>query len=293
MPPAIPLDPQGRLDADIACVHCGYNLRAADPAANCPECGTPLDRSLRPDILLLADPTWLKRVLSGLGWVRWGVFGIVSLSTFNLIWLLLRRATYDRDFTLDVWVNALLTMTNLILLVGWFRATTNSPLKSSRPPDPPSRWATRIAAAVGSAWMLALMACAAIDVIHLRAFDDARHYFSQVGNAITLAFGLEYLHSLSSRSADYVLARRLGWMARLVLLCLVLIAMGMIIVHEVDRHRPWGSLDRHLRLAGAITILLTWPVLLIVCALSLFQIDRLRRDIAAILRKNVAPTSNS
>ncbi|MCC7407760.1 MAG: hypothetical protein IT442_06785 [Phycisphaeraceae bacterium] len=78
--PSLPLDPDGRLDADIPCVECGYNLRAADPAGRCPECGTPIKRSVPGDLLLLADLTWLARVDSGLDCLMKSAFMITFLA---------------------------------------------------------------------------------------------------------------------------------------------------------------------------------------------------------------------
>jgi len=34
------LDEEGRLDEDIACLKCGYNLRGLPTDDACPECGT-------------------------------------------------------------------------------------------------------------------------------------------------------------------------------------------------------------------------------------------------------------
>ena len=35
----VPLDIQGRIDADVVCVHCGYNLRGLSANGLCAECG--------------------------------------------------------------------------------------------------------------------------------------------------------------------------------------------------------------------------------------------------------------
>ena len=50
---------------DPLCVHCGYNLRGLSTDRKCPECGTPIAKSLRGDLLSSADPDWLRRLHRG------------------------------------------------------------------------------------------------------------------------------------------------------------------------------------------------------------------------------------
>lgn len=57
------------LDFDIACVRCGYNLRGALPTGTCPECGEPVDNTLRPDLLHMADTAWLGKLRKGSQWL--------------------------------------------------------------------------------------------------------------------------------------------------------------------------------------------------------------------------------
>jgi hypothetical protein len=65
VPDAPPTSPPRRIIAtDLPCIHCAYNLRTADLASRCPECGQPTADSL--DSLALADAGDLARLLSGL-----------------------------------------------------------------------------------------------------------------------------------------------------------------------------------------------------------------------------------
>lgn len=56
------------LDFDLACVRCGYNLRSTLPTGTCPECGEPVDTTLRPDLLHQANPGWLGALRKGSHW---------------------------------------------------------------------------------------------------------------------------------------------------------------------------------------------------------------------------------
>lgn len=64
---------------DLACVHCGYNLRGLAYDHRCPECAKPVAGSLRGDVLKHADPDWLAKVRFGCGLKLWNiVFGILA-----------------------------------------------------------------------------------------------------------------------------------------------------------------------------------------------------------------------
>ena len=62
IPVHVTLDAQGRLTSRVICRECGYNLRGLDPAGHCPECGEPIETSLRSDHLNEAPTWWLKRL---------------------------------------------------------------------------------------------------------------------------------------------------------------------------------------------------------------------------------------
>lgn len=76
---AFPLTEQGRLDLDLTCIACGYNLRGHAIDGTCSECGTPVDQSLRTEQIFQADIDWVTKLKRGLIWVLIGIgaqFGI-------------------------------------------------------------------------------------------------------------------------------------------------------------------------------------------------------------------------
>jgi hypothetical protein len=63
MPP-VRLDEQGRIDVDVSCAQCGYNLRMRHVGESCPECGKVIEATVNDAELSLADAGWRQRVRS-------------------------------------------------------------------------------------------------------------------------------------------------------------------------------------------------------------------------------------
>jgi len=61
----IPLDANGRLDVDLPCVGCEYNLRSMKPDGQCPECGHAVGPSLQTQYLDVRDYKWGRCVIFG------------------------------------------------------------------------------------------------------------------------------------------------------------------------------------------------------------------------------------
>lgn len=72
------VDATGAISSDVQCRRCGYNLRGLHHEGRCPECGTPVGRSLLGDLLKFSDPAWVKKVANGLNLIVIGaIFGIL------------------------------------------------------------------------------------------------------------------------------------------------------------------------------------------------------------------------
>jgi hypothetical protein len=110
-------------DPTARCIRCGYALRGLDSSGACPECGTPVERSISEDLIVHADPQWRKGLMMGLTLLGLGplitlvaiLVAIGAMISSGLIarWLLL--------FGGAVWLVALGGL--LMAAVGGFLAT--------------------------------------------------------------------------------------------------------------------------------------------------------------------------
>ncbi len=47
---------------DQPCIRCGYSLRGLPASGLCPECATPVERSLHGDMLVYSDPAYVNEL---------------------------------------------------------------------------------------------------------------------------------------------------------------------------------------------------------------------------------------
>lgn len=59
-------DAEGRIDQEIPCRGCGYNLRGLQLHGVCPECSVPIGRSIRGDLLIFSNPRWVNGLARGM-----------------------------------------------------------------------------------------------------------------------------------------------------------------------------------------------------------------------------------
>lgn len=70
VPRALPVE---TIEVDTACLHCGYNLRGLRADGRCPECGSPIGRSVLGNYLRCSDVSWLQTIARGTTIKLWGI----------------------------------------------------------------------------------------------------------------------------------------------------------------------------------------------------------------------------
>lgn len=104
--------------SDLACCHCGYNLKTLRRDGKCPECGIDVQLSLRGDLLQYSDPAWLEDLTRGL---RLMVLVVKAFLGSMLAFLILTGVlSFTRFDPRHHWLLSGVTMSALALLaIGW------------------------------------------------------------------------------------------------------------------------------------------------------------------------------
>ncbi len=134
-PPSVEPARAASLTTDVPCVQCGYNLRGLPEGGRCPECGTPIARSLRGNLLSTADPAWLERVYRGQAVVCAGCLALMAHFVFYNVsgsggslgtWVIVH--TLGASSVVDAVLEGVLSAAApLLLLLGAFSTTSLDP----------------------------------------------------------------------------------------------------------------------------------------------------------------------
>lgn len=73
------VDASGTVINEVHCRRCGYDLRGLQLNGLCPECGTPVGRSISVDLLRYADPEWVDKLARGSKLIMGGMTAMVVL----------------------------------------------------------------------------------------------------------------------------------------------------------------------------------------------------------------------
>lgn len=137
----------------IRCRSCAYDLRGLDPTSSCPECGTPVTRTLAGDALTHADPDWVRRLALGL-WVGLAATALVVVLNVPAI---AERAYGANDGSPGAMVRAWLVYGFQLVLgvVGIWYLTTPEPGVNAEWTGGTLRRALRVGVLIGTAFHLA------------------------------------------------------------------------------------------------------------------------------------------
>lgn len=126
---------------EMRCITCGYDLRSLPTEESCPECGTPIELSLRGDLLSLSDPAWVARIAQGQSLLVFGVrFYLMGMVCTFVIPLLVFVLSFGFGINIPSWVfdavfwsfGGALLVVPLVATLGCALVTTQDPRDSLR-----------------------------------------------------------------------------------------------------------------------------------------------------------------
>ncbi len=145
---------------DVPCLNCGYNLRGLQEDGRCPECGTPVERSLKGNLLIYSSPEHVASLHTGVFLILAGI--IVQILTYiGSIVALGVLATQSGGARLGGGATGVVSFISLVvsgvLLIGWWMFSAPDPAIVGTNTGSRARQAVRITVAV-SAMVMAVNA---------------------------------------------------------------------------------------------------------------------------------------
>jgi hypothetical protein len=236
------LDADGRLLDDLACRRCGYSLRGLARGGLCPECSTPVGRSIHGDLLEFSDPDWVTRVARG---------GSALTASIVLIILAPLAATaLAHNFGARV-VGLALAVPRIVQIAGFWLATEPDPALIHREPLISARRLARYGSMVAAALTItaylggARTPAGLVKLLPTAAGSPAARMAAELCVAalslVAIVALLRYARSLAMRLPDEQLSRQCA--AASVALAIILGCKAMFAAYiTITGNKPTGAI---------------------------------------------------
>jgi hypothetical protein len=272
---------------DVTCVACGYNLRGLADDGKCPECATPIARSIGGNSLRNADRDWLKSVHRGAGLVYWScvlpLLLMIGIFFVTIAWSVsgVRHAVPGLIDGMAKAASAFVLLSPVLLLIGVVLMTKQEPRITHTEDGFTSRRLARflsgilVAVVVAERLLLATVLTKRLELVDL--FTVIRSVELVVA-ATTVWYVLRYVASLFRREDEDKNAKRSVTLARRVLASALIIAFCSL--STIGAARWIAQASSFVRvLKGLATLFLMFAVLQ-----TIDHIGRLRKTTRSCLR---------
>lgn len=267
--PAAVVPPVQMAPDDSLCNKCSYSLRGLPVTGRCPECGTPVEHSLRGFMLQYASADYLNKIQSGLSLV---LNGILLSIIFGVLGMVVSAATGGGNSAGGMWLQVLIQLLGLIpaimILLGYWRFSEPDPGFVGRETPGAARQYLRAAVCVqaGAQAVSLLVSLAAVMFVMTGGAPNA-------AGAGLIAIGI--LALLAG------LANLIAWLVQFFSVMHYMRWMGRRIpdLHLINRSGTYMWLLPLIAVLGLIV--LVGPLVALVLYWNL--LDRLRKQVRAIL----------
>jgi hypothetical protein len=182
---------------EVICLKCGYDLRGLSPSGMCPECGTPVERSRRGNLLRYSDEAYVAVLHRGVFLILAAIVVQVSLYALLLAGVFgLASASTDARAMLDLLAavaGVALTGVSLVHLYGWWLFSAPDPAFIGNDRSTTARQVVRATVAV-MALLTALNA--AVETAELGTAGVPEVVAAVVGVALLLVLAVKFFASM-------------------------------------------------------------------------------------------------
>jgi hypothetical protein len=279
-PPPIPPDPSGTtpppppvdsqftqagapggvyVEIDRPCVGCSYNLRGLPVTGNCPECGQPVQFSLRGILLQFASPDYLATIRSGVSLVLNGILVYIVLTLVTIFGAVAVSAGLGAPVSSGSSFEIVMSLVQLIptamIMLGYWKFTQPDPgFVGIEKPDS-ARSIVRIAVVIQAEFQVLHVLMTVIGgampgaALAVGIFAILFAIVSVVAWAVQFFAMMRYLKWLAARLPDTFIINRAGtymWLLPVLYTVGSLVCVGPLIALVLY----WNLLDRvrkHLR----------------------------------------------
>jgi hypothetical protein len=113
---------------DVPCLNCGYNLRGLTRDGACPECGTPVQRSLQGNLFIFSAPEYLRALVMGLVCILVAVLARIGVMAVGIPAAIIIAATNPQwTGMVEVGMSMAAMPVSALSLYGWWLFSAPDP----------------------------------------------------------------------------------------------------------------------------------------------------------------------
>lgn len=252
---------------DVPCLRCGYNLRGLQPEGACPECGTPIVRALRGNLLIYSAPEYVAKLHRGLLCILLAIVTLVGGGLLLLVAFFCVQVVFPEWQWLSPWISNIATVgsagLSVLSLIGWWLFSTPDEAIIGRDVRDTPRRVLRIAVVLSAAVMIvdALGELHMYQYLNFAALGLIGGFIGLIAWLAQVFASLLYVQWLAKRLPDRRIAHRARiylWLLPLVYVigfCVFLlgplVAMVLYFILLNDVRVRLGAVRRHMAPEGA------------------------------------------